>query len=104
MTTMTTMTTITAINAITAMTLTAEPSFATTSRPRPGPGFRVAPPAPDSYAPWAAALAEPLATGRYHWVMSEDGALVPVALSDDAEERQLGRTSFGARLAALLGR
>ena len=82
----------------------AELTSTETSRPLPGPGFPVAPPAPDSYAPWAAVLAEPLTPGRFHWVMSEDGALIPVALSDDAAERQPGRTPFAARLAGLIGR
>jgi hypothetical protein len=83
----------------------AELNLTATSRPRPGPGFPVAPPAPESaYASWAAVLAEPLTTGRFHWVMNEDGALVPVAVSDDDAARPTSRTSFGTRLAALLGR
>jgi hypothetical protein len=65
----------------------------------------VAPPAPeDAYATWAAVLAEPLTTGQFHWVMNEDGALVPVAVSDDDVVRPASRPTFGARLATLLGR
>jgi hypothetical protein len=84
--------------------MTAELNLAETTRPRPGPGFPVAPPAPESYAPWAAVLAEPLIPGRFHWVMSEDGALVPVAQSNDELESPPKRTSFAARLAGLLSR
>jgi hypothetical protein len=83
----------------------AELNLTATSRPRPGPGFPVAPPAPEqAYATWAAVLAEPLTTGQFHWVMNEDGALVPVAVSDEDAMRPTSRRTFGARLAMLLGR
>jgi len=53
------------------------------SRPRP---HRldpvVAPPVEEASAPWAALLAEPLASGRFEWVMGPEGALVPVAVAD----------------------
>lgn len=58
-------------------------------RPRPNPGYRVAPPVGDAYAPWVSALDDQLAAGRYEWVMIAD-ALVPVAVApatDDARAR-----------------
>jgi len=53
------------------------------SRPRPNPGYRVAPPVRDAYAPWVSVLDEDLESGSYRWVTGADGALVPMPLTDE---------------------
>jgi hypothetical protein len=74
------------------------------SRPLPGPGYRVAPPALDAYAPWAAVLEHSLTPGQYTWVMGAEGALVPVPLPEDEAATLRTRTAVGVRLSALLRR
>jgi hypothetical protein len=77
---------------------------ASLSRPRPSrprPAVPSVPPVQIVSAPWAAALAEPLTSGRYEWVMGEDGALVPVACRDAAAATPPVRRG---RLAGLLRR
>ena len=75
-------------------------SVAVSTRPRPSRPLPVrvspaaAPPVEATSAPWAALLAEPLASGAFEWVMGPDGALVPVAVdrgegSSTARRRRL---------------
>jgi hypothetical protein len=54
-----------------------------TPRPRPNPGYRVAPPVDDAYLPWVSALESDLETGDYRWIVGADGALVPSPVSDE---------------------
>ena len=58
-------------------------------RRRPNPGYRVAPPVTDGYAPWVSALDDELECGEYRWILSADGALVPmpIAVEDEAAFR-----------------
>jgi hypothetical protein len=55
-------------------------------RPRPNPGYRVAPPVDDAYAPWVSALDEDLAPGEYRWIVGADGALVPTPTTGDGDK------------------
>jgi hypothetical protein len=77
-------------------------------RPRPGPGYRVVPPAVDPMGPWVAVLDQQFAPGTSVWTMGPEGALVPVPLSAEAaaqpRRKTLGRSALGARLGAILRR
>lgn len=52
-------------------------------RRRPNPGYRVAPPVTDAFAPWVSALDDGLDSGEYRWVLGADGALVPTPVADE---------------------
>lgn len=54
----------------------------TENRPRPYPGYRVAPPVTDAFAPWVSVLDHELAVNQFEWVLTDD-ALVPVTLTED---------------------
>jgi hypothetical protein len=71
-----------------------------TSTNRPSPGPRVAPPTPGSFVPWVTALEQPETPDRYAWVMAEEGVLVPVPNSDEADGRQSAVKALAARVAA----
>lgn len=72
-------------------------------RPRPGPGYRVAPPAVDLYGPWVAVLDQQFAPGSCEWALGPEGALVPVPQAADTET-QPRRKALGVRLGAILRR
>jgi hypothetical protein len=79
-------------------------SVNTSTRPRPSRPLpartapAAAPPVEATSAPWAALLAEPLETGAFEWVMSVDGALVPVALGSGERSATPRRSRFVGRL------
>lgn len=56
---------------------------ADTARRRPNPGYRVAPPVADAYAPWVYALDDALQSSGYRWTVGPDGVLVPTAMHDE---------------------
>jgi hypothetical protein len=67
------------------------------SRPRPNPGYRVAPPVTDAFAPWVSALDDELESGEYRWVVGADGALVPTPVADEDEPTVRPRRRWGCR-------
>jgi hypothetical protein len=73
-------------------------------RPRPNPGYRVAPPVADAFAPWVSVLDEDLDAREYQWVLGADGALVPMALPAEEPADATGRRTRLGRFAHLLGR
>jgi hypothetical protein len=54
-------------------------------RRRPNPGYRVAPPVTDAFAPWVSVLDDDLGFGKYRWIRDADGALVPQPLAEQDE-------------------
>jgi hypothetical protein len=54
------------------------------ARRRPNPGYRVAPPVTDAFAPWVSVLDEELGAGEYRWVRDADGVLVPTPVDEAA--------------------
>lgn len=65
---------------------------------RPNPGYRVAPPVTDAYAPWVSVLHDGLEFGEYRWVVGADGALVPMPIADeDASVARPKRRLWGRR-------
>ena len=69
-----------------------------TARPRPNPGYRVAPPVTDAFAPWVSALDDELGAGDYQWVLGADGALVPMPVAEqDGTTARPRRRLWGRR-------
>jgi hypothetical protein len=67
-------------------------------RPRPNPGYRVAPRVADAYAPWVSALDDSLESGEYRWIVGTDGALVPTPVSGEEDApRRPKRRLWGRR-------
>ena len=66
-------------------------------RPRPNPGYRVAPPVTDAFTPWVNALDDDLDSGEYRWIVGPDGALVPTPVADDDEATVRPRRRWGRR-------